>query len=557
MLWAALLVDMNRAREALDLIARALESDPRSVAAHVTLGHAYSRLERRTAAIASFENALALDPNLVGVHVSLAVELHEAARYDAALASFDAAIARNPRLANAHFGRGVTLSELGRYAEALASYHRAIDNHPDYFEAHLNRGVALTQLGDLEQSLAAYDRAIALRSDSPAAFANRGQVLAQLQRIDEAIESCNRAIALDPTYADAYVNRGVAHALLNQSALALASYDQAIALDQDHAQAHVNRSMTLLSVGDLENGWAGYEWRWRSDGAGLASGRTYPQPVWHGEPSLTGKTILLYGEAGLGDTIQFCRYAPLVAKLGARVLLVAPPPLQGLLVGLDPAVHVVTNESELADADYRCPLLSLPLAFKTVLSTIPARTPYLHANLEKVSHWRAKLGERHRPRVGLVWSGGFRPNQPRLWSTDRRRNIPLEKFSILKDADIEFYSLQKGEPAQGDLARLVSERWNGPHLTDFTSLLTDFSDTAALIENLDLVISVDTSTAHLAGALGKPTWILNRFDACWRWLLDRQDTPWYPTVRLYRQDAPGDWSGMLERVRRDLDALRV
>ena len=197
-------------------------------------------------------------------------------------------------------------------------------------------------------------------------------------------------------------------------------------------------------------------------------------------------------------------------------------------------------------------MLSLPLAFGTTLETIPANIPYLKANAEKSLFWQEKLGEKTKPRVGLVWSGGFRPNQPEVWSVNRRRNIPLAKLAALKNSDIEFYSLQKGQPAESELAELMRDNWDGPPIIDFTNLLNDFSDTAALVKNLDLVIAVDTSIAHLAGALGKPVWMLNRFDTCWRWLLDRTDSPWYPTARLYRQEKAGDWDTVVQRVKTDL-----
>jgi hypothetical protein len=202
--------------------------------------------------------------------------------------------------------------------------------------------------------------------------------------------------------------------------------------------------------------------------------------------------------------------------------------------------------------DYHCPLLSLPLAMKTALTSVPAEVPYLSVGEERLEHWRAKLGGRCKLRVGLVWSGGFRPEQPEFWSVNRRRNVPLVKFAGLKHRSIEFYSLQKGEFAEAELAAAIARGWDGPCIRDFTGELRDFSDTAALIAQLDLMITVDTATAHLAGALGKPVWILNRFDGCWRWLLDRDDSPWYPTARLYRQERPGDWQGVLERVRHDL-----
>ncbi|MGO9849523.1 MAG: glycosyltransferase family 9 protein [Methylocella sp.] len=232
-------------------------------------------------------------------------------------------------------------------------------------------------------------------------------------------------------------------------------------------------------------------------------------------------------------------------------------PLRELLKQVSPTIQIIGPNEVPTDFDYYCPLLSLPLVFGTTLETIPATIPYLKSNAEKSLFWKEKLGVKNKLRVGLVWSGGFRPNQPELWSVNSRRNIPLAKLAVLKQPDIEFYSLQKGEPAESELAELIHHNWDGPHIIDFTSRLNDLSDTAALVENLDLVISVDTAIVHLAGALGKPVWILNRFDTCWRWLLDRTDTPWYPTAKLYRQEKAGHWDGVVQRIKMDLLALKV
>ena len=277
--------------------------------------------------------------------------------------------------------------------------------------------------------------------------------------------------------------------------------------------------------------------------------------MWLGDGTLAGKTILLHCEQGLGDSLQFCRYTTLVARLGARVVLEVPPALRNLFAALDGVAELVVLGDPLPHFDCHCPLMSLPLAFGTTLTTIPADAPYLRADAAKVLRWRQRLGERRRPRVGLVWSGGFRPDQPELWAVNSRRNVPLSMLASLAGLALDFYSLQKGQPAEAELARLTASGWDGPHIADVSAELGDFSDTAALIEALDLVVSVDTSTAHLTGALGKPVWILNRFDTCWRWLLDRTDSPWYPTARLYRQPTAGDWGAVLAQVRADLAAL--
>ena len=511
---------------AVELISKALVLNPHNAVAHFNIGSALQELRRLDAALESYDRAIAIDPGFAEAYSNRGVVLKDLGRLSAALASCDRAIAIRPGFAEAHFNRGVVLYQLEQFAAALASYERAIAIRPDYPEAHFNRGIVFSDLSQLEPALASYDRAVASRADYVLAHVNRGNVLKELGRIEAAI----------------------------------AAYDRAIAIKADCAGAYFNRSVLYLLTGRFDPGWADFEWRWKNQHRfSIAAAADKPQPRWlgrdppGGDPpggDPRGRTILLYAEQGLGDTVQFCRYAKLLADQGATVILEAQAPLLKLLEGLNGVSQLVAPGSALPpNIDYQCPLLSLPLAFATTLATIPAEVPYLKSSPEKVRFWQEKLGERNKPRVGLVWSGGFRPEQPELWSVNSRRNIPLSKLAPLKHPDIEFYSLQKGKPAESELAELRAGGWEGPDLVDFTGLLADFSDTAALIECLDLVISVDTSIVHVAGAMAKPVWMLNRFDTCWRWLLDRTDSPWYPTLRLFRQERPGDWDGVVERVR--------
>jgi tetratricopeptide (TPR) repeat protein len=376
-----------------------------------------------------------------------------------------------------------------------------------------------------------------------------------VSRPEHALAIYDRAIALRPSYAAAHSNRGAALGQLNRHEESIASYDRAIAIRPDYVDAHFNKSLHLLAMGHFEEGWELYEWR-RQKFPSTAT-RDFSRPLWLGEEDLTDKTILLHEEQGFGDTIQFCRYASLVAGLGARVILEVPPALTSLLSTLDGVSQIIQSGTRLPDFDFQCPLLSLPLAFKTELSSIPSKTPYLQANLEKSLAWKKRLGEKTKLRVGLVWSGGVRANKPDSWVYNSRRNIPLAKLASLKHPHIEFYSLQKGQPGESELVALRQKYWDGPDIVDFTGELHDFSDTAALVDNLDLIITVDTSTAHLAGALGKPVWILNRFDNCWRWLSGRTDSPWYRTAKLYRQDIAENWDGVIERVKADLFDLQA
>jgi tetratricopeptide (TPR) repeat protein len=589
---AVLALDAGQAERAIELTTQASGLDPANASAHYLMGRAQQLLRRRSAAVASYDRAIVLQPGLADVHFHRGNALSESGqfeaavasfgtaitfmpagveiynnrgnalrqlkRYDDALADYDRAIALMPQCAEAHYNRGVILAELKRHEEALASYDRATGIKTDYADAYCNRGNALTELRRVDEALASYDRAIALKADYAEAHCNRGNVLRELERLDAALASYDRAIAIKPAYTEAYCNRGNLLRDLKQIDSALDSFDRAIAITPGYAHAYFSRSFVHLLSGALEPGWSDFEWRWKmSESAAFHRRRNFPQPRWLGQVPIDGKSILLFREQGLGDVLQFCRYTTMVAELGARVILEVPPALASLLTSLNGVAQLVVEGQALPEFDYYCPLMSLPLAFKTTLSAVPSAVPYLKSSADRLQFWKDKLGERTKPRIGLVWSGGFRPNQPELWSVNNRRNIPLAKLAALNHPGLEFYSLQKGEPAESELAELTANLWDGPELRNFSSLLHDFADTAALIEQLDLVISVDTSTAHLAGALGKPVWILNRYDTCWRWLLNRTDSPWYPTVRLYRQEHPGDWDGVIQRVVADVARLTV
>jgi tetratricopeptide (TPR) repeat protein len=543
------LKELKRLTEALASCEIAISLRPNIPEMHNLRGATLMDLNRTAEALLSFDRAIALKPNYAEAYNNRAVALRNLRRLEDALASCERAIALKPDYAEAYYNHGVALTDLQRPAEALVSCNSAIALKHDYAKAYNNRGVALTNLNRLEEALTSYDRAITQNTNYAEAHSNRGNTLRELNRPEEALASCDRAITLNPDYADPHNNRGVALMDMKRPAEALASYDRAIALKPDYARAHINKSHCLLLIGNFERGWRDYEWRKTGDEP--VAVRSYPQPLWLGEEVIAGKTLFIYWEQGLGDTIQFSRYAKLAEARGAKVIMSVQEPLYRLMKGLSATIQILKSDEEPTGFDYHCPLLSLPLAFKTNVSSIPADVPYLKPAFEKTQFWKTTLGPKNTLRVGLVWSGGFRPNLPKLWPVSRR-NIPLARFAALKHLNVEFYSLQKGQPAESELTKLTDSDWDGPHIVDFTSQLTDFTDTAALIDNLDLVISVDTSTAHLAGALGKPVWILNRFDTCWRWFLDRTDSPWYPTVKLYRQQNPGDWDDVVRRVKNDL-----
>jgi tetratricopeptide (TPR) repeat protein len=544
--------------QAAALIGRALEIVPDDAPAHNNRGAALHALGHWDAALACYDRAAALDPKYADPLYNRGNLFKDLSRWEEAVASYDLAICRRQEYAEAFCNRGICLAALERLDAALASYDRTIALQAAHPAAFYNRGNVLCKLRRWQEAVESYDRAIRLQPGYAEAHANRAFPLKELARIEEALGSCDRAVALNPKFKEAHVNRAGVLLSMKRTDEAIASYDQAIALDPADASAYVNRAMARLLAGDFAGGWSDYEWRWWDTSRWIIEEkRSFSQPLWLGGEPLRGRTILLHSEQGYGDTIQFCRYATLVAGLGAVVLLETPPALAGLMHSVAGVAQVIVKGAPLPPFDYHCPLLSLPLAMKTSLSTIPAAVPYLEPGEDHRRRWRERLGARRARRVGLVWSGGFRPSRPELWSANERRNIPLAVLGALDAADVEFYSLQKGQPAESEVAALSACNWRGPKMRDLTRDIRDFGDTAAFIEQLDLVISVDTATAHLAGALGKPVWILNRYDGCWRWLLERSDSPWYPTARLYRQERAGDWVGVVERVNADLAAFCV
>jgi tetratricopeptide (TPR) repeat protein len=544
---------LGRLDEALQSHEQALRLKPELAEAHNNRGAALQALGRLDEAVPAYERALQLDPEYAEAYNNRSSALQALGQIDAALQGYRRALQLRPGLAEAHSNLGNALQALGRFGESLQSYRRALELNPNLAEAHGNCGKALQALGRREEALQSYREALQIKPYVAESHSNLGTALQELGHLPEARQSYEHALKLNPAYADGYSNLGAWHIERNELESAIANLDRAISIRSDFAAAHLNRAYAHLLSGDFANGWPDYEWRWKMPGRRMDP-RYSDDKRWSGRQPVMDKTIVLHGEQGLGDTLQFSRYVSQVASLGARVILEVPSPLAALLANLEGLSRVVVRGDPLPEFDHHCPLVSLPLAFGTTLASIPARVPYLVSDAAKRRFWAEKLGPRTKPRVGLVWSGGFRPDQPELWAVNGRRNVPLAKLAMLRHAEIDFYSLQKGEPAESELEEVKAAGWPGPDLIDFTPSLRDFADTAALVDNLDLVIAVDTSTAHLAGALGKPVWIMNRFDSCWRWLLERTDSPWYPTARLYRQRHPGDWDEVVERIRTDLSA---
>jgi tetratricopeptide (TPR) repeat protein len=547
-----ILLQLGRYDEALTSYDRALVVRPNYVDALNNRGNILLKLTRFHEALASYDRALAVRPDHVEALNNRGNALQELKRFEEALNSYNRAIALRPDYTLALNNKGNTLHELNRLDEALASYERVLAIHPDYVDALYNRGNTLQKLKRFEEALTSYDRAISLQNDHTYALNNRGNALQELKRLDEALTSYDCALAVDPHYAHALSNRGNVLQELKRFDEALVSYSRAIAAQPDFAQAHFNRASCWLLTGDLNRGWVEYEWRCFLEEA-KADMRTFAHPLWRGDLAIKDRTIFIYSEQGFGDTIQFCRFAKLVAKSGQRVILEVQPELKSLLTALD-GVCVIARGEKIPEFDCYSQLASLPLAFKTTLADIPDRIPYLSAPKEKANVWRNRFGEHTKPRIGLVWAGSPRKELPKANRIDRQRSIDFDRLApLFQGANCEFYSLQKGDDAVAQL-----HQSNLRHrVVDWADVLRDFADTAALIENLDLVISVDTAVAHLAGALGKPFWLMNRYNTCWRWLLDREDSPWYPTARIFRQTTWGDWDSVINQIASELQHWTV
>ena len=435
---------------------------------------------------------------------------------------------------------GILYFETGDNKKALDAFNRSIKIDPAYDEVWSNKGNVLYELKLYEEAIAHHDQAIKINPRYAEAWSNKGNILFELGLYEQAIAHHDQAIKINPRYAKAWSNKGNVLSRLGFHKDALAHFDMALSIDPHYYDAIWNKSLSLLLQGDFENGLPLYESRWHARNISKMAGkRTFSNPVWLGHESLKGKTILLYGEQGLGDYIQFCRYSKLVADLGGNVILEAPKTLAPLMESLEGITQIVEQGVVLPMFDYQCPLLSLPLAFKTDASSIPAEVPYLRPSSQQITKWTKKLGEKNRKRVGLAWSSvsGFRG--------DSDRSLLLEQFvEALPSEGIEFICLQK------ELKECDREFFNKYQKIKFVGEeLHDFSETAALIENLDLVISTCTSIPHLSGALGKETWLLLSHSPDWRWLLDREDSPWYPNTKLYRQPTRGDWSTAFKKVK--------
>jgi tetratricopeptide (TPR) repeat protein len=495
----------------------------------------------------TYEGILKLHPdNATALHF-LGITYYQVKKYDSAVNNIKKALQIEPDYADAHNNLGIILKDMGQLYEAMSCFRKAVALKPVFFEAYVNLGGILRSQGLLDEAIACFQKAAQLNPHFHGIYNDLGIMLKDKMRFDEAVFCFRKALDLNPRFLESYINLGntlQAQGLIDE---AVTCFRNAVQLCPDSAYANYNLSLALLQSGNFREGWEKYEQR--RDIEGLSYLRThFSQPLWDGS-DMRGGTVLLLGEQGFGDIIQFLRYAPFVTQRNARPILCCHKELKSLMQNVDGIQEVVTYGEQLPEFAAYCPLLSLPFIFRSLFGTIPAIIPYIRVDTSLSRQWQEKIQSgSSRLKAGLVWSGN--PDNASL----HYKSCLLQTFSPLAEFDdVTFYSLQKGAAA--------TQAKNPPHgmkLIDYTEEINDFADTAALIQHLDLVISVDTAVAHLAGALGKPVWTLLPYPPDWRWMLNREDSPWYPSMRLFRQSTPGDWKSVIAQVEQALnDVIKV
>jgi tetratricopeptide (TPR) repeat protein len=521
-----------------------LRMQPDSVNALHFLGITYYRLQNYDSAIMYIKKALQLKPDYVDAYNNLGLVFQDKGQIEDAVSCFLKALRINPNFVQSYVNLGNTLQAKGSLDEAMVSFQKALQLDPNLFEVHVSLGSILHAKGSLDEAVACYQKAIQLNPQFYGIYNDLGIVLQEKLQFDEAALCFRRALRLNPRFIQSYINLGNTLQAKGSLDEAIACFQKVLQLDPDSAYANYNLSLSLLLSGNFEQGWEKYEWRRYIEGLSYLR-VNFSQPFWDGN-DMKGGTVLLLGEQGFGDIIQFIRYAPYVAQRNAKVVVTCHSELKSLVQNVDGIQRVIKYGEQLPEFDAYCPLLSLPFIFHTTIESIPVSIPYVRVNPYLVQKWKAELRYDHPDfKVGLVWSSN--PKNTKL----RYKSCLLSDFSQLAHFNnITFYSLQKGEAAVQ-----VKNPSKGLNLIDLTEKINDFSDTAAFIKNLDLIISVDTAVAHLAGAIGKPVWILLPFSPDWRWMLNREDSPWYLTMRLFRQSTPGNWNTVIAHIEKELGIL--
>jgi len=520
--------------QALADLDKSLLIDPNNFNALLIQGNALKSSNRLQEAVNSYNKAIALQPDLAQAYSNRGVALSELKQFDEALGSFHQAIRFQPNLAEPYCNMGAVFTELKQFANAIECYNQAIAIEPNYADAFYNKANALKELKKLHEAIDNYKKAITINPSHIEAYFNCSNALNDINELEESLELYGKVIKYFGGYSKAYTNRGVIFQKLKQIDKAIDSYDCALHINSSDVEANWNKSLALLLTGKYLEGWKLYEWGWLNGERGEK--RNFIQPLWLGDIPIKGKTILLYCEQGIGDTIQFCRFISFVKDLGAHVILEIPNQLLPLLLSYPSVDKLIIRGDPFPSFDYQCPLMSLPLALKIETSTIPFLSGYLTINQNNLMKWQRILGKKSKPRVGLVWSGNVNNRN------DHNRSLHFSIIMKYLPSGFDFYCLQK--ELREEERELVAQS----NISYYGNEIIDYSDTASLCKLMDLVISVDTSVAHLAGSLNIPTWILLPFSPDWRWMLNRDDSIWYDSVKLFRQEARGAWDSLLENL---------
>jgi tetratricopeptide (TPR) repeat protein len=529
----------GRLREAEKIYTRVLKAAPDHVDALNLLGTVKAQLGRMGEAHRLISAAVRINPRAAGLWANLGQVLLALKRSDESLECFGKARALEPGDLNILNQHANALLSAGRPEESLATFRQVLERAPQHAEARLNSGIAQAALGLHEEAVAAFDAALAMMPGHPAAHYNRGLALYELGRYAAALEAHDRVLAAAPEHAGAWLHRGRALAALNRHDEAVACYGKAKAAGKDDADLQFSEALALLTLGDYRSGFEKYEARWRR--SGMPALKSRGRPLWLGEYPLPRKTVLLHAEQGLGDTIQFVRYVPLLAATGAKIVLEVQSELTVLMARLDGGATIIARGETPPPYDVHCPLGSLPLALRTEPDSVPAPIPYLSADDAALAKWSARIGALARPRIAIAWSGNA------SHYNDGNRSIPFARLAPLFGIPARFIGIQRDVRSADAEALAVEQR-----VTHVGAELENFTDTAAVIALSDLVISADTAVAHLAGAMGKPLWVLVPFAPDWRWTLNGETSPWYPTARLFRPTALGDWDGVIARATAEL-----
>ncbi len=531
---------LGRTDDAANAFKRVTELNPTYADGFSNLGITLQEQGKLDEAIAAYNKALSIKPDYAEAYNNMGVTLQEQGKLDEAIAAYNKALSIKPAYDNAHYNMGNALKDQGKLDEAIAAYNKALSIKPDYADAYNNMGNALKDQGKLDEAIAAYNKALSIKPDYADAYNNMGNALKDQGKLEEAIAAYNKALSIKPDYAEAYNNMGVT--LQEQGKLdeAIEAYNKALSIKPDYAEAYNNKSHSHLLMGDFNNGWDLYEWRTQKKDGTTRKAREHLS--WDGTKNISGKRFVVYEEQGLGDKIQFCRYLPLLVQENAFVTFQVTSALHSLLGTLDSNIILTNGLPSEDQIDFEVPLMSLPYLFKTEPKTIPASIPYLYADEAKVKLWAERL-HKDNFKIGICWQGS-------KTKVDVGRSFPLSLFEkISRISDVELISLHKGlgEDQVSDVNfNLTSFDGNFDTGTDA------FIDTAAIMANCDLIITSDTAVAHLAGALGRPTWVALKYIPDWRWMLNRSDNQWYPTMTLYRQKITGDWASVFDAINQDL-----